>query len=96
MRFQHKEPFFQDDNTLVAMLSSDVNGSDNNSLTSPLLTKNNHVTSSTPYSESKIRLPLINKHSNLAKSASTSDIPLVTKTQLDSTTMSESEFIKVL
>lgn len=72
-----------------------INGT-NNSLSSSTPTKNNHITS-TPYSESKLRIPTI--HSNnfsLIKSASTSDIPLATKVQLDATTMSESEAMKVI
>jgi hypothetical protein len=77
-------------------MSSNVNGGDNSNLSSPALIKNNHVTPSTPHSESKIRIPIIRNNSySLIKSASTSDIPLATKAKFDSTTMSESEVLKV-
>ncbi|XP_011504063.1 PREDICTED: bipolar kinesin KRP-130 [Ceratosolen solmsi marchali] len=84
----------EDNNTIIDIMSPNMNGEDCNSLSSPPLTKNNHVTS-TPHSESKIRIPIIRNNSySLIKSASTSDIPLVTKAKLDSTAMSESEILK--
>lgn len=77
------------------MMSPNVNDRDNHSLTSPIITKTNHVTS-TPYSDSKLRIPVLRNNSySLIKSASTSDLPLATKAQLDSSTMSESEVVKV-
>lgn len=75
-------------------MSPDVNGRDNNSLSSPIITNTNHVTS-TPYSDSKLRIPVIRNSYSLIKSASTSDLPHATKVQLDSSTMSESEVVKV-
>ncbi|OXU30307.1 hypothetical protein TSAR_015423 [Trichomalopsis sarcophagae] len=83
----------ESENTITDMMSPNVNGRDNNSLSSPIITNTNHVTS-TPYSDSKLRIPVIRNSYSLIKSASTSDLPLATKAQLDSSTMSESEVVK--
>ena len=94
--YSNEEQFFQGNNTIIEMMSPSLNGIQSSSLTSPVPSTNNHVTSSTPYNDSKLRLPIqLSNNYSLIKSASTSDIPLATKVQLDSTTMSESDVIKV-
>lgn len=78
------------------MLSPDSNCRSSNSFNSSTPTKNKRVTS-TPNSVTKLKVPVINYNNySMIKSASTSDIPLATKVALDSTTMSESEVLKVI
>ncbi|XP_014232632.1 kinesin-like protein Klp61F isoform X1 [Trichogramma pretiosum] len=94
----HEYSDTEDDNTIIEMSSPALNGRNSViSTTSPMPTKINHVTTSTPRSASKLRIPVMYSSNNcsLIKSASTSDLSLAAKAQLDSTTMSESGVGKV-
>lgn len=80
---------------MTEFLSVNSNGIDS-TLSPPTLTQNNHVTS-TPRSASKLRFPVINTNNcSMIKSASTSDLPLAAKMQLDTSAMSESEAMRVI